>query len=364
MTPKGRYVCATQTSGVRNLPNFHSIAFFALLFSLGLSLLGLPYLRYAIYASPFLLALIWMLAPPRVLWVDRSITPFIFFLALVVAGSYSLSVPAFKTSYFVLVYVFPFILFRNSLSHAEMLWLNAVIVAAFAFSAFLGYGVKNPQGFILSIGESKSSFESTLSFPLSLMAVYWLLCKKYSLSALNVVLAILSLKRIALAATAAVFLIWLLPPRFRAVILNPVLMAVAVVLWVFVSIEIASGRWDHLFFHYLSISPDALLLGRQEGWAAYLDAMAYSSWEFVFWGRGSGSVWLLHNDLLAIVLQYGWLALISFVVLLAWQSSQAQRAVVVWLLVVLLTDNVLIYQHVMIPFLFVVRTLQSRIGSN
>jgi hypothetical protein len=336
-------------------------AFYVLLILLGLSILGLPVTRYGVYLAPFVLILIWGIGGKGNIFLDANIIPFLFLLTVAVATSYNAGIVGLKSLYFVFVYVLTFTLFSFRSSKPSMLALNLLILAAFIVSSVLFAHPKNPEGISsFSLLKSTSSFESTLSFPLSLMAAYWLLKKKYMLSLVNGVLMVLSLKRIAILAFLAVLLLVLLPKPMRKWLTHPTAILVSALAAVLLSVEFASGSFDEVILQVFGTSPDTIVLGRRTGWEQELDRVGYDHASFFFYGIGHGGVFLLHNDLLAIVVQYGWIALMVFAYLLGRQGTVQERVMCLWLLVLLTTDNVLIYQHVMIPFLFVLRDLSNR----
>jgi hypothetical protein len=136
---------------------------------------------------------------------------------------------------------------------------------------------------------------------------------------------------------------------------------------ILLDIEFAYGRFDELLTAITGRSANALSMGRQELWSKVLGRVGFDYADFAVMGVGMDKVlgghlaktlWTpFHNDLLAIWLSYGAIAMIIFVGLVLVPRDPESRALATFILTIFLTDNTLMYQHVMIPYLFMLSAI-------
>jgi len=140
------------------------------------------------------------------------------------------------------------------------------------------------------------------------------------------------------------------------------------------SIALAKGQFDGFTWEHFDKAPNDFTKGRQALWAISLKLADFHWSDYLFWGNGLGSSIsalkealhveriLVHNDLLSLILDVGILFTALFVLLVVSVQTQEQRLFAAFLLLLLLTDNVLIYQHVMVPYLLFQHHLMARRG--
>jgi hypothetical protein len=224
----------------------------------------------------------------------------------------------------------------------------------------LGDSGKQIEAF--SVADSRSVLESTFSFPIALIAVFSLMKRRYFQAALFALFVVIFLKRIALGAVAVSIIIWLLPYYLKRVILSPWSVTAAVLVAVVLCIEFANGTFDREIFEIFGQSANDFSKGRRVLWESALVETGFSYPEFLFVGVGFGGVVaalaegegrqaLLHNDLLSLVIEVGIVPFFVFVYLLVRSRDLAHRLLAANLLIFFLTDNVLIYQHVVFVYL-------------
>jgi hypothetical protein len=68
---------------------------------------------------------------------------------------------------------------------------------------------------------------------------------------------------------------------------------------------------------------------------------------------------LLHNDLLSIVFEVGFISFAIFVYLLNAVKTAEQRIIALFITILFATDNVLIYQHLMFVYLLIQQSLSE-----
>lgn len=347
------------------------MAYLVLCALLSASLTGVGEFRYTIYTTPVFLAVLWLLhgakSPTRE--QAKLVAPFLLLLSLFAIYMPFGGLAAWKWSFFVAVYTFVFILFNFNQARLNMLVLNAVIGAFF----LLSLANADPTDITIAslergLLDSQLATESTLAFPLGLFTCFWLMRRRYVLAAINVVLTVLAFKRIVFVAIAAFLLTLILPRKVRQSWIFAMAIGISVVGSSFVAIEFSTGRFDREIRETTAQSAGQLSLGRQGLWAKTLQNINFSYERFVFVGSGVGRIqqagrlrterWIpFHNDVLLIYLAYGLVALVAFTALLLVNSNPEVRSLNVFLVVLLLSDNVLIYQHVMLVYLLMITQL-------
>ncbi|EGV27556.1 hypothetical protein ThidrDRAFT_4631 [Thiorhodococcus drewsii AZ1] len=153
------------------------IPYYLILLLLIISSSGMIFLRYALYTAPVWLFFVWLLIKGPKISYNKDLTPFYFLLFFALATSISHGFYSFKQSYFLFVYVFSFTIFDFSRIKINEFFLVLIlfflvlmqVINSGAFGRAIHY----------SFMDSQSSWESTFSFCFGMLAVYFLLTKKY-----------------------------------------------------------------------------------------------------------------------------------------------------------------------------------------
>ncbi len=294
--------------------------------------------------------------------------PFIWLLVLFVFYIPVSGLFAWKWTFFVCVYTSIFLLVDFSKSDINLLYLNVVFMSLLAYSWFTGNALSiDTQVLEKGLIDSRVVTESPFAFPLGLFACFWILKGRYLLGFINFILTILAFKRIVLFAMAAFAITLLMPKRVRSGGVYALCGVFVATLVILLGIEFAYGRFDELLTATTGRSANALSMGRQELWKEVLGRVKFDYTDFAVAGVGmdevigghiAKAVWTpFHNDLLAIWLSYGAIAMIVFVGLVLAPREPSARALATFMLTIFLTDNTLIYQHVMIPYLFMLSSV-------
>jgi len=330
---------------------------------------GIHVFRYTFYLSPLFCFFIWIAIGKFRFY--KYATPFLLLLLAGLPSAYDLDFNGFKVFYFIFVYSFIFSIFDFSKIEIDFRWMLFYLFILFILSM---RGVLSSGQFSFSIMNSESSFESTLAFPVGLVAVYFFTIKRYFWFLLASALCVLMLKRIVLLAIIAFVLLRLCNKIIQRLILNPYVVTVGAGIGLVVCIEFANGNFDQLIHDTLKQSANQLAMGRQVLWGGALKALNFNYLDYFFWGAGESKVIYtldhlfrntfkvqdvrLHNDLLLITLQYGILIFLAFVFMLNKRHSLEQRGISLFMTIIFMTDNVLIYQHVMVFYFFIMSQLE------
>lgn len=353
------------------------LAYFLVVGLLALSLLGLGNLRYSIYVAPLLLLPLWLFRTPFALNITREVAPFVFFLGVGLLYAPALDVVGWKKLFFVLVYTSIFLMFNLRGVKVDFRLLNVIFVLVFLVVVADQKGLLALLQFQFNLVRSEGTFESTLAFPFGLFGAYFIIQKRYGWAAANALLTLLAFKRIVFVGLALILIIQFLPAHIRRVVLHPIVVVSGVLSAALVMVLFGDGAMESFFWDYFGVSPDAFSMGRQSLWAQGLQEVSFSFWQFTVMGVGPGMVQsaileaegvtrggLLHSDVLTLYLELGGLGFIVFFMLLVGQPTLEQRSLAVFLVVLFLTDNVMIYQHVMLLYLWMAWRLRAENSRN
>ncbi len=339
--------------------NFYPVLL--LLLMLGVS--NIPVVRYAIYLMPFAAALFMILSGSANLNFKKPTWPFVFLLVISTFSVYQADYHWAKQLYFIFCYTSVFIFFDFSKSKHNLYILNALFICIFLVRGAISGDLFSFISSGVSLTDSKSALESTYAFPLGLFAIYYIYKKNYLWGAINLLVAVVAFKRIVILGILSCLCLYLIPKKVRKLVLNPIVITITIVLGVVLQIELASGIHDDLIFSVFGISTDHLLMGRQQLWQKAINFTDFNYVDFLFHGTGHGVLTkflessyggrgvLLHADFLQIMIEHGFLSLVIFSFLLNNHKSHLSRALSLYITILFATDNVLIYQHLMLPYL-------------
>ncbi len=338
---------------------------FIALMTLGYS--GIPFAKYLMYGIPFFALLLWLASGKPRFNFNRVVAPFVFLLILSFISLVPWDYNAFKKTYFIFVFTSVFILFDFSKIEIDFRKLGLFFIALAIIWIFAsGKGVKDVE---YSVLDSKSALESTFAFPIGLIALYFIIVRKYILGFFFMACVMVFLKRIVLVAIILSIIVWFLPTKIRKVILNPKSVTIATLLITVFSIYFSYGYLDQHILDITGKAANDITKGRESLWHSALLSVNFSYEGFLLWGVGIGKVVtqlqqafsmdriLLHNDLLSLVLEIGFVFFIVFVYLLNSAKTDEQRLIALFLTMLFSTDNVLIYQHLMFVYLLIQQDL-------
>jgi hypothetical protein len=336
------------------------IAYYVLVFSLAVSVFGFSYSRYIVYTAPLLLLFVWLTTPSPRLFYNSYLTPFYIVVVIAIVTSYAYGFQGFKRVIFLGVYVTVFTLFDFSQIRIDIAKLGALLAGIFIAQTTL-FGSADGR-LEYSLINSKSTFETTLAFSFGVISCYFALSGKYRTAFLFAVLALVGLKRIAVIGLLVITLLLLLPRRVSSVLINPLLVTAASIGFLAFSILFAYGVFDRFIFDAVGLSANHFTQGRQDIWLKLLENAEYEFSRFLFSGLGSGGSVstlygaygqevLAHNDILVLYMDFGLIATLFFLFTLAKQKLFVSSLMAIYLLILFLTDNVIVYQHIMVVYL-------------
>lgn len=337
---------------VRNIVFWTGLTFTFLSFSV-------PIFRHFIYLLPFLV-LLTLLADRTIRFGDEA-KPFLAFVLAGLIYSPLATGEGLKDLYFTFTGVSIALLIdipRIKLWNLFIMLLSGMIIYFALFGDF-------KAGLNFDIEKSSSSLEGSFSFLFGLIAPFALLEKRYRLFILCVVMAVLSLKRIALLAIVCASAFVLLGEKRARSILNPPVMITLNCLLLLIVLLYGYGEFDHIITELTGQSSNQFGQGRKALLSIPATEIFSHPEHFIFFGQGPGSTYILankgigaygmgqrlHSDILKIFYEYGLVFYCIFIGLMYSAKRFSTRIGFLFMNVVFLTDNTLIYAFML--FLFV-----------
>ncbi|MCU7932385.1 MAG: hypothetical protein KZQ90_16410 [Candidatus Thiodiazotropha sp. (ex Codakia rugifera)] len=332
---------------------------------LGVALLGIPLARYVVYFLPVIVIFIALLFRCLTFNFNRVVAPFILIILVSLPTAYEYDINSIKKLLFVTAYSSIFLFIDFSKVKINFHYYGAVLFTVLLWEVGISYLGMHEQVIKYSIIDSKSIFESTLAFPFAMLCSYYILQSRWLLSFVHFIMVAITLKRIALIAILITLLSRLVPRKVRNIIFSPYIITSLSIILTSITIYFAYGGLDDQVSEIFNRSANELSQGRQLLWNRALTGVDYEFMDYLFYGSGVGNVAtvledhyggsriLLHNDILVILIEYGFIILIFFLFLLLNQKTFEQKVMALALLTLLFTDNVIIYQHVMITYFFI-----------
>lgn len=352
-------------------------ALFALLLlmavTLLLSVLRAPFISKAVYALPVLSFIVWLFSSVRFRRDYRDVLPFWILLPFGLIASIDGDLNVVKKTLFVSVYASIFSMHDFSRIRIDLRLVFAfLVVLAFIDAAFRG---AFSGSFVFSILSSRSSFETSFAFPLGIIVCYEATRRNIWAGASALPFVFLFLKRIVLLSVGTIIATSFLPRHLRRLVLSrPILISIGFAVPA-LSVVFAQGAFDELIFDIFEQSANQFSNGRRFLYSNTLDEIAYKFSNYILSGVGFGklntinteafrSQYLFHNDLLALVLEVGWLVYGCFIICLFSLRSHQERALALFLLMLLTTDNVLVYQHVMMVYFLCLHQMRRNLSQS
>jgi hypothetical protein len=168
-------------------------------------------------------------------------------------------------------------------------------------------------------------------------------------------------------------IIKIVPKKAGRVIMNPYLLTILVLATTYISIYFAYGVFDNFILETTEQAANQLSKGRQELWLEGLKAVNYNFNDYFLYGAGVGQVIsklqslygydrvLLHNDMLSFLLEFGFIFYMLFIITLFRQKNYYQIVMAINLAVLLFTDNIVMYTHIMITYFLIQSQFQKEL---
>jgi len=215
--------------------------------------------------------------------------------------------------------------------------------------------------------QSLSSFEGNFSFVFAVLVPFSVASRRYWLAAACFVLAVLTLKRIAILAAVVATLFVLLGPKRGKLLLNaPVMLTVNATVLV-LNMLYTLGDLDWFIKYFTGQSANEFGMGRQSLQWYVVDGLVNSPWQS-WLGHGMGAVYEaaqkgfgayekvnLHSDLMKLAYEIGYVFTAVTIWLMYSSRHYMLRVGFLFFNVMLFTDNTLIYFFFTFFFFLIMR---------
>jgi hypothetical protein len=213
--------------------------------------------------------------------------------------------------------------------------------------------------FEFDAANSRSSFESPTSFVFGLLVVWAAVERRWRHVLLALLLCVLTLKRIVVLGALVAIVMTLMPRKLTDLLLRPIPMLLLNALFLWAVIAYTQGHLDRFLFEMTGQSANQFGMGRQAAYAYPVRQLVSDPVGSIWHGAGPGGVYdlmmggwsflakgNLHNDSLKILVEYGGIVWVAFFTALYLHRDRNVRILMLFVNILLLTDNTLLYSYV------------------
>jgi len=331
--------------------------------------LYLDAIRYFKYLLPFAFLGIYLLQrrmwrvciPSPLTQVLLLYTFWSFFSLLYIDGSI---VAGAKDLSFVAIYILPF--FILPMKKVDIGFIFKLYTIVF-IGSMLG---RNFNSF--SITNSTAVFENASSFAFGAFSLVFLLEKRFKMFLFALFMMFLTLKRISLVALFFTSVIWIMPHIIRRILLSKWFIFSFAMSFFALLYALGIGLLDELIIEMTGANVNAFTLGRFTLYMGVIEAIQANPYSLL-WGNGVGSTYILaaksmgdgsfvnlHSDLLKLMYENGIIFFSIFFIYGAKLKSEKSKLIFLYLSIVFISDNILIYVSVMFFILLLIEYLESQ----
>ena len=256
---------------------------------------------------------------------------------------------------------------------AKKLFLFSLMSAAIYFPIF-----GDLHDLTFNLLKSQSPFESNFGFVFGAVALIAMLEQRKRLALTCLVLSVVCLKRIAVLGLLACFVMWLAGEENGRKILNPIVMLCINCALLGAMLLYGAGYFDFAVHELTGQSANEFGQGRQALLSLPANAFFRHPEQFFLFGAGPGATYELankgvmqyvgkanlHSDLIKIFYEYGFVFYCIFIGLMYSAKKYATRIAFLFMNVLFITDNTLIYYFLLLVFVVGVRSVNQQDEKN
>ena len=315
-----------------------------------------PYFEYLKYLS-FLLFIIYISSFKVKKVINPQILPF---LLLIVSAIVHINSISTQTIFNIIFYSAGLVLFifneHIKFPVKKALYLSITMTFLFFISSTnINANFLSLQSLIVPPDDIPAS----LSYIFGFITIIFLLEKKYKLALLAFIFIIIVPKRLVILSTLLIIFLNFIPTFLSKYVLNKKLLILINITFLIFTIYLTIGVYDDFIITNTGLQPGHLTSGRTSFYSYVMNTsniFENSNW---ITGIGEGSVvnilkgnfrgtYLLHNDILKILIEHGVIVLVFFSFMLYRKGNYNQKMISLFYNFLLFFDNTLIY-----PFAFV-----------
>jgi hypothetical protein len=329
-----------------------------------------PLTRYVKYIVPVVFVIILSL---KVVKSDlKNIHPVFFafiifnfwglFISFVMTGS--VKSLGLNDSLFIASYILPLCFFYTNTISIEKVF--------FIFTFFFAISCLGIEYQSFSMENSTAPFESGASFVFGVFFLYFLFQKNYKLMIISIIFLMLSLKRIAFLGVFICMAVYFLPEKYKKLILSKYSFIFFNFICLAIILGLGFGVYDDIIIQLTGMNVHHFTMGRFSHYQGVIQEIEAHPWSLIF-GNGIGTTYdlasiyvntdftvvNLHSDTLKIFFESGFVVFSLFFLFLGQARKTTSKLIMLYLVVLLFTDNVLIYLGTMFFVLLIFLKLEN-----
>jgi len=285
--------------------------------------------------------------------ITRITKPYFFLIVLFLFQSILFPrIDGWKDIYFLCVYIFPFILFKDG-----FIGINQILVFKILLIIFCIKFVILPHNRV-SLTESTGIMEGTEAFIFGVFSLYFIIEKKFRWYALSLVIVFISMKRIVLFGVLVCSLSVITYDHVGRFLIGQLsLFFIGIILGVVV-VLFGMGMFDVYIYEVTGLSANQLAMGRLNIYSHVIKGIVNNPLILIY-GAGVGSSYQLvglatsgadsnlHSDLLKIIYEGGAGVYSLFIWLLSNSLTGKNKCIILYVILMFVSDNIIIYGQVM-----------------
>ena len=328
---------------------------------------GVQYVKYL--GIPSFIILFLFFSSQKLVIKDYQ-KPFLLICFVFLLSAFNWNMQGLMEIYFILNFLVLLMFKEVSKIKIDLRFANILVVLSLLLEV-ASSGINIDFSYFAALNSSTSNLDGGVSFYFGLFALNFLYQKKYFWFFMNIFFLIVATKRIVFLGVLVSSIIMYFDFKFlRSYFFTVVLIALNIMITYFL-ILLAQGTFTAEVNDFFGFSPGHLTQGRTTLLALLLpyffDNLAY----ILIIGNGLGSTpilmqelfgmfFLIHNDLFKILFELGIPVFIIFFYLLYQTKTNNGFAMAIFINILLITDNVLIYVHVLAIYFLICHNMSLK----
>jgi len=269
-----------------------------------------------------------------------------------------------KDIIFTLSYVLPVLLFKSDNLKLETIF--------FIYTTLSAISIIGHQSSAFSLADSSALYESSNSFVFGGFLVAFLLKKKKFLAITSLILLFITLKRISLLGVMICFFIIVSPAYLKKALASSQAILLGNIAALLIIISTATGTTNNIIEDLTGKGIAEFSLGRNYHYIGVVSDMVANPANLIF-GNGAGSAYSkaiidprvsenpnLHSDTLKILYECGLIFFLLFFYRSSKNQNFSQNTLLIYISILFITDNTLIYSGVMFFLLILLESMKSQ----
>ncbi len=319
-------------------------------------------LRFLKYIAPFILIIFLILLKNKNIIIKNYMYPFILLIVVYYLKVFQYNPQGYLESIFIFSALAIFMLPYSNKVYLDIRVISVVSILFMIILYLITFSSVNIDfSYNAFLRSETSTIEGDMAFLFGLFVMYFILEKKYIWAILNSVMLLMGLKRIVFLGLLVVTILLISPRVIKKTFANKHAMVIINICYLIFTMYLLLGMFDTLIEQYTGISAGYFLMGRSSIYSSILPYWEENKLMISLIGSGMGTSnqiiqsnlgfhQLLHNDVLKIFFEHGFIIFIAFFYLLFNTSNKKHFYMALLVNMIFLTDNMLIYTHILLIY--------------